>query len=144
VRAQQATQRSFDTVGWLHLNRGKLLLVRPHYRDVYYLPGGKPEAAETDRVALVREIHEELGVDLRPHTLRFFGEFTGQAVDEPTGTNVTIRCYLGGLPSSPRFTPGAEIAAWRFFSCVDYSRMSVTAPVVLDIMDALRAERTLE
>jgi 8-oxo-dGTP pyrophosphatase MutT (NUDIX family) len=108
------------------------------------LPGGKPEAAETDRVALVREIHEELGVDLRPRALRFFGEFTGQAVGKPTGTTVTIRCYVGGRPSSTRFTPGAEIAAWRFFSCVDYSRMDVTAPVVVDIMDALRAERALE
>ena len=53
------------------IHDGKLLLCRGKGAASTYLPGGHIEFGETARVALVREIKEELGVDSRA------GEFLG-------------------------------------------------------------------
>ncbi|MEU0481883.1 NUDIX hydrolase [Streptosporangium sp. NPDC006013] len=41
---------------------GRLLLVRPHYKDYLEIPGGYIEPGETPFQACVREVHEELGI----------------------------------------------------------------------------------
>ncbi|WP_230878461.1 NUDIX hydrolase [Planomonospora sp. ID67723] len=41
---------------------GRLLLVRPHYKDYRDVPGGYIEPGETPFQACVREVHEELGI----------------------------------------------------------------------------------
>ncbi|MEM9465813.1 MAG: NUDIX hydrolase [Actinomycetota bacterium] len=42
---------------------GRVVLLR-NERDEWELPGGRPEAGESDHEALAREIREELGVDV--------------------------------------------------------------------------------
>ncbi|MEU9837406.1 NUDIX hydrolase [Streptosporangium sp. NPDC048047] len=42
--------------------QGRLLLVRPHYKDYRDIPGGYIEPGETPFQACVREVHEELGI----------------------------------------------------------------------------------
>ena len=49
-----------DKIAWIRLADGKILSTRSRGKDVYYLPGGKREAGETDVQTLVREIREEL------------------------------------------------------------------------------------
>ena len=49
-----------DTVAWVHLENGRILCARPRGKDVFYIPGGKREGAETDLQTLRREIGEEL------------------------------------------------------------------------------------
>jgi 8-oxo-dGTP pyrophosphatase MutT (NUDIX family) len=131
-------RRSFSTVGWIHVTHGELLLVRPRRLEVYYLPGGKLDPAETDEMALVREVWEELGVTLMPEDLACLGAFTGQAAGEPVGVTVTIRCYSGGVGSDALMTPRGEIADVATFTYDDYLAMPTTAPVVRDIMRHLR------
>ncbi|MEU4830759.1 NUDIX hydrolase [Streptosporangium sp. NPDC023615] len=41
---------------------GRLLLVRPHYKDYRDIPGGYIEPGETPFQACVREVQEELGI----------------------------------------------------------------------------------
>ena len=43
---------------------GRVLLVKPSYKDGWEIPGGYVEKAESPRAAAVREVQEELGVDL--------------------------------------------------------------------------------
>ena len=45
-----------DTVAWVHLENGKILCARPRGKDIFYIPGGKREGAETDLQTLLREI----------------------------------------------------------------------------------------
>src|SRR5690348_2632759 len=43
---------------------GKVLLVKPNYRDLWSLPGGICEHGEPPHVGCARELAEELGLDI--------------------------------------------------------------------------------
>ncbi|MGW5442952.1 (deoxy)nucleoside triphosphate pyrophosphohydrolase [Streptomyces asiaticus] len=57
-------------VGGAVFDRGRLLAARrsapPELAGRWELPGGKTEPGETPRAALVRELREELGVEVEP------------------------------------------------------------------------------
>jgi 8-oxo-dGTP diphosphatase len=55
----------------------KVLYIFSREKDTHYLPGGKREPNETDQQALMREILEELRVNLDPETIQLLGKFTG-------------------------------------------------------------------
>ena len=57
-----------ETANWILRDGAKILSVRSNGRDRFYLPGGKIDPGETARDAIMREINEELGVDLIPDT----------------------------------------------------------------------------
>jgi 8-oxo-dGTP pyrophosphatase MutT (NUDIX family) len=48
--------------GLLRDDRGRILLVKPNYRDGWSLPGGVVEADEPPHVACAREVLEEVGL----------------------------------------------------------------------------------
>lgn len=58
----------------------------PELAGLWELPGGKVAAGESDAVALARELHEELGVDV------IVGERLG--VDVALNPTTTLRAYL--------------------------------------------------
>ncbi|MBY0689288.1 NUDIX domain-containing protein [Microbacterium marinilacus] len=61
---------------------GRVLTVRKRGTQRYMLPGGKPEAEETAVETAVREVHEELGIDVRPDELALLGSFDSRAANE--------------------------------------------------------------
>ena len=48
---------------------GRILIVKPTYRDTWGIPGGGVDGQESPRAGCVREIREELGLDLEPGPL---------------------------------------------------------------------------
>lgn len=62
---------------------GRIVVVRKVGTTKFMLPGGKIEAGETAERAAVREIGEELGIELAPHALVDLGTFTAPAANEP-------------------------------------------------------------
>ncbi|NDL61148.1 NUDIX domain-containing protein [Phytoactinopolyspora sp. XMNu-373] len=71
---------TIDKIAWILLEAGTILSTRSKGKDVYYLPGGKREPGESDLEALVREIKEELSVDIAAASAVHFGNLTS-----PTG-----------------------------------------------------------
>lgn len=48
---------------------GKILIVKPIYRDTWNLPGGVVEANESPQRACIREVREEIGLKIKPERL---------------------------------------------------------------------------
>jgi len=88
-----------DKLAYIYLQDGKVLSTRSHGKDTWYIPGGKREAGESDSQALVREIKEELNVDLLEDTIKPYGVFEAQAHGKPEGTVVRMTCYTADFPA---------------------------------------------
>ncbi|WHP29838.1 NUDIX domain-containing protein [Trabulsiella odontotermitis] len=63
--------------------KGRLLLVRKRDTAYFMQPGGKIEPGESAQSALIRELREELNLELSPEELTPLGEFTDIAANEP-------------------------------------------------------------
>jgi 8-oxo-dGTP diphosphatase len=89
--------------------RGLLLVAKRAAPDVYYLPGGKPEADEAPLDCLRREVAEELGVGIE--TAEAFTEVRAPAALE--GVEMWMSVFLTRLAGVP--APAAEIASLRWW-----------------------------
>jgi 8-oxo-dGTP diphosphatase len=119
-----------DTVAWVRLEDGRILCGRPRGKDVFYIPGGKREGAETDLQTLLREITEELAVVLLPDTVRHVGTYeAGQ---------VRMSCYTGDYQGTLMASSEIDELAW--FSYADRARVP---PVDQLLFDDLQASGTL-
>nr|WP_086938682.1 NUDIX domain-containing protein [Thaumasiovibrio occultus] len=119
-----------DKLAWLSIQDGKLLAVRSKGKSLFYLPGGKREAGESDEAALIREIKEELSVELRSDSLRYAGTFTGPADGKAEGVEVQLTCYFADFEGE--LAPDAEIEELQFLSTADEAITSKAAWIVLE------------
>ena len=110
-----------DKLAWLRVEDGRVLSTRSHGKDRYYIPGGKRELGESDEEALVREIREELCVELIPSTMEFVGTFEALAHGKTGGTIVKMTCYSADYTGEVR--PASEIAevVWLGYDGRKYS-----------------------
>ncbi|MFD1930213.1 MULTISPECIES: NUDIX hydrolase [Nonomuraea] len=120
-----------DKVAWVLLEDGKLLGTRSHGKEAFYLPGGKREPGESDTDALLREIAEELTVELVPGTFHNVGTYEAPAHDR-AGVTVRMTCYTADYKGTLR--PSAEIAEIAWLTHADRDRVSAANRLVLDTL----------
>jgi 8-oxo-dGTP diphosphatase len=130
LRLDVGVEELLDTVAWATIRDRRLLAVRSHGRDAFYLPGGKLEPGESPEAALCREVLEELGVVLDPLTVRPFAAFTGPA--HGLGRPVTVRMLvlLAGAVGDPR--PGQEVAELAWLTSAERHRCAPVACLVIE------------
>lgn len=121
---------SIHKLAWIHLRDGRLLAARSRGKDVWFVPGGKREAGESDEQALVREVGEELAVALRRDSLRLFGVFEAQAHGPAEGVMVRMTRYSGAYDGELRASAEIEELAW--LSYADRHRVSLVAQSIFD------------
>lgn len=85
-------QTIYNTAGII-IQDGKLLFTRASDTELFLPPGGKIEKGETAKQALVRELKEELSVDVDELDLEFFGEFTAESVKHP-GKTTNMQVFI--------------------------------------------------
>lgn len=119
-----------DKLALIDLRERRILAARSNGKDTYYLPGGKREAGESDHAALIREIKEELSVDLRPETLTYLGQFEAQAHGQPAGVVVRMTCYTAAYDGA--LAPAAEIAELAWLTYADKARTSLVTHLIFD------------
>ena len=123
-----------DKLAWLHIKDKQLLGARSKGKSAWYLPGGKREDGESDSQALIREIREELSVDLLPASLEYAGVFAAQADGSAEGTQVRMTCYFADFTGS--IDAAAEIEEVTWLTHADKAKCSATARRVLDWLKA--------
>ncbi|MBT8179718.1 MAG: NUDIX domain-containing protein [Eudoraea sp.] len=101
-----------DKIAWVRVMDNKVLCVRSKGKELFYLPGGKREAGESDIQTLIREIKEELNVMLIPESTQLIGAFQAKADEQPSGVLVRLRCYTANYTGALEPQTEIEELAW--------------------------------
>lgn len=121
-----------DKLAWIHLQDGKILSTRSKGKAKFYIPGGKREAGESDEAALIREIQEELTIDLIPSTIAFVGNFQAQADSHAEGIQVLMQCYTADYKGT--INAAAEIAEVAWLTNADRDKISPVDQLIFDYL----------
>ena len=121
---------TIDKLAWFHFRDRRVLGVRSQGNDTYYLPGGKRDQGESDHEALIREIREELSVDLLPATIQYAATFTAQAHGKHDGVLVKVTCYFADFTG--KMKADAEIEEVIWLTHYDKDKCSAAAKLILD------------
>lgn len=92
---------------------GRILMVRKRGSQIFMQPGGKPEPGEEPVAALVRELTEELLIEVDPEELASWGRFETDAANEP-GHHLVADVFA--LRLDGEVTAAAEIDEARWFT----------------------------
>lgn len=109
-----------DKLAYIYVKDRKVLVSLSNGKDTWYIPGGKREGDESDEQSLVREVQEELSVDIRPETMHLYGVFRAQAHGKPEGVKVRMTCYTADFDGKLRAS--SEIAQIDFFGYGDVDK----------------------
>lgn len=119
-----------DKIAWLHLVDGRVLSTRTRGKDVYYLPGGKREPGETDAQTLVREVREEVSVEIAEPTIQPAGVFEAQADGKASGVVVRMTCFTAGYTGTLAASSEIEEVTWLGYE--DRDRVSAVDKIIFD------------
>lgn len=119
-----------DKLALIDIKDRRLLSARSKGKKLFYLPGGKREAGESDGEALIREIWEELTINLEPESLELYGVFSAQAHNHPEGVIVQMTCYTARYSGTVKAS--SEIAEIAWLGMEDKARTSVVDHIIMD------------
>ncbi|MDS3979645.1 NUDIX domain-containing protein [Staphylococcus capitis] len=119
----------------IKIKNKKIFLVRTHDNKKYYLPGGKIEENETVDEAILRELKEELSLNVTGDEVVFWKTIQGAAYPD-TNKKVLLNCFF--LKNSTfNYTIKNEINHAKFVSIYDKETM---APAVINVVKALEED----
>ncbi len=119
-----------DRLALLDIKGKKVLLALSKNKNTWFIPGGKREKGETDKEALIREIKEELAVDVVPDSIAYFTTLEGNAHGKPKGTKVRIAYYTCKYIGNPK--PDSEIERIEYFSFANAPQLAETGKLILN------------
>ncbi|MBQ1289362.1 MAG: NUDIX domain-containing protein [Erysipelotrichaceae bacterium] len=122
--------KTIDKIALIYLKNGKILTTLSKGKDTYYLPGGKREGSETDAETLIRELREELSIQILPETIMPYGVFEAQAHGKAEGVLVRMSCYTAEFEGEPK--PANEIAELDWFTYKDKEKTSAVDQIIFD------------
>lgn len=113
-----------DKVALIYIKDRKVLSSINKNRELWYLPGGKRDGNETDQETLIREVKEELDVDIIPDSIAYFETFRAQAdpFKFPQGVEVKMSCYTAEFRGTP--VASSEIEKIAYFEYADHVKSS--------------------
>jgi len=116
--------KEIDKIAFIYVKDGQVLSTLSKGKDTYYLPGGKREGEETDEQTLIRECKEELTIDIKTDTIKYYGTFEAQAHGKTEGVLVRMTCYMADFVGELK--PSSEIEEIRW---LNYSNLDIISPV---------------
>ncbi|WP_425484562.1 NUDIX hydrolase [Haloechinothrix aidingensis] len=129
------TERVRCVGGVVHDPAGRLLLIRRANepgKGLWSVPGGRVRPGESDAQALVRELREETGLEVRPGAL--LGTVTRGVFDIHD-----YSCHGTGGP----LRAGDDAADARWVSAAEYRELDRAGEIVPGLTEALRSWQAL-
>ncbi|MGE5041785.1 MAG: NUDIX hydrolase [Candidatus Levyibacteriota bacterium] len=123
-------KKYIDKLGYILIKDRKTLATKSKGKNVWFTPGGKREEGETDEQALVREVEEELSVNLLKGTIKPYEVFEAQAHGKPEGTFVKITCYTADYTG--KLKANSEIKEIGWISSKDMENTTLTGKLILE------------
>lgn len=108
-----------DKIALIKIENGQILSTRSKGKSKYYIPGGKRENNETDEQTLVREIQEELNVEIIPKSVEYIGTFKAQSDGAAKGIMVKMTCYKADYNGIPQESNEIEEIKWLNYKDLD-------------------------
>lgn len=119
-----------DKLGWIYIKDKKILCARSKKKDVFYIPGGKRERGEDDKEALIREIKEELGINLVPESLNLVNGFEGPAHGRPEDVILKMTCYSGDFKGE--ISPDSEVEEVTWLTYKDKDKTTPMGRIIFN------------
>lgn len=116
----------------------KLLFTRAKDMEIFIDPGGKIEEGEAAKQALVRELKEELSIDVDEADLELFGEYTAEAANH-TGRTVHMQAFIVKKYSG-EIAANSEIEELRWVTSDVPSDIKVGSIFGGEVLPALKAK----
>lgn len=117
---------------------GRAVVVRKRGTTGFMQPGGKIERGESALAALIRELREELGLEVDVDATEFLGSYEAPALNEP---GRTVRAEVFALVTDAELHPAAEIDAIHWLESPSDTESVELAPLTLDVLLPLWAAR---
>ncbi|NNU26143.1 NUDIX domain-containing protein [Isoptericola sediminis] len=135
-----AAATTLHIVAAVIVRHGRWLLVRKQRTGTFIQVGGKIEAGESPRDALLRECAEEIGLDADPSRVRALGQHHATAANEPDHV-VDAHVFELELPTGFEPRALAELAELRWVDPHDPVTPFPVAPLSQELMSRFGAGR---
>lgn len=119
-----------DKIAWIYIKDKKLLCTRSKGKEKYYSPGGKREQGESDEETLIREVKEEVSVDIKKETIQYYGTFEAQADGKEDGVMVKMTCYTAEYEGI--LQASSEIEEINFLDTNDMDKISLAGKLIFE------------
>jgi 8-oxo-dGTP pyrophosphatase MutT (NUDIX family) len=108
--------KEIDKIALIKIENGKILSTKSKGKNKYYIPGGKRENDESDEQTLIREIKEELSVDIIKESIEYVGTFKAQSDGAKKGIIVKMTCYQANYIGDLKEDNEIEEIRWLNFN----------------------------
>lgn len=134
--------RKYMSAGAIFLNKsGEILLVKPHYKDVWEIPGGMVDTNESPQQACVREVKEEINLNIKPDKLLVV-DFSKQ--QEFRGDSLQF-VFWGGVLAPDEIEKiklqDGELTEFKFFT-LEQAMPKISAKMKIRLAKSLQAHKT--
>ena len=111
--------KEIDKIAFIYLKDKKILSTLSKGKDAYYIPGGKRDGNETDEETLIRECKEELTIDIKKDTIKYYGTFKAQAHGKAEGIIVKMTCYEAEFDGNLEADSEIQEVVWLEYKDLD-------------------------
>ena len=121
-----------DKIALIKIKDGQVLSTKSKGKNKYYFPGGKRELGESDEQTLIREIREELSVEIIPNSYKYIGTFKAQSDGMKDGIIVKMTCYSADFNGVLK--PNNEIEEIKWLNFADIDTVSAVDKIIFDFL----------
>lgn len=125
-------RKVFEKSAFIMIKNKRILVARSDNNTIFFLPGGARNESECQKEALIREVKEELNLDIEPGSIRFIASFKSPTFEDPNNSDVILNCFTGKYKGLIR--PSSEVKQIDWFTYKNRDKVSPADQKVFDYL----------